>query len=470
LPALPRSSRAAFALALALLATSPARAVAPFTLELVDSNPLGSVGESSSMKVDHLGHPHIAYYDAVNGNLKYASHDGANWIVETADGSPEDVGEFCALALDSLDRPYIAYYDDTHQRLMYTAKLGAAWTREIADTASFDCGWYPTIAIDRTGRAWIASYDRGAGNPRVSVRNPGGGWTGQYLDTTFALSGFYASIAIDPGGTPHVGYYDLSGKKLVYATQRRSGPNLVWVQETADSSADDVGIFSSLAVDRFGRVEMAYMDLTTADLKWAIRDPVSGHWSRAFVHSGIDEVGYNCSLAIDPIGYPLISYHNGTAGTLMLARRDAGGWHRQTVDDSPGIVGLYSSVGTDAQGDYRISYWDGSARTLKFAWGPSVVLTGVPPVTIAAPRLSVAPNPARAGARVRFLVGDPDVASVEVMDIAGRRVAKLALGSDHAAEWDQRGDGGALPPGVYLARARYRDGSHGAMTRLILIR
>jgi hypothetical protein len=455
-----------------VLAATPALAVAPYTLETVDSNPSGSVGESSSMKVDHLGHPHVAYYDAVNGNLKYASHDGTNWVVETADGTADDVGEFCALALDSLDRPHIAYYDDTHQRLMYTAKLGASWSREIADTASFDCGWYPSIAVDRTGQPWIASYDRGAGNPRVSRRNAGGGWTGQYLDTTFALSGFYASIALDPGGTPHVGYYDLSGKKLIYATRRPNAnhTDFVWVQETADSSADDVGIFSSLAVDRFGRVEMAYMDLTTADLKWAIRDATSGHWARAIVHGGIEEVGYNCSIALDPIGYPIVSYHNGTAGTLMLARRDVGGWHRQTVDDSPGIVGLYSSVGTDAQGNFRISYWDGTAHTLKFAWGPTVTLTGAPPLAVAVPRLVMAPNPARAGARVRFLAGDPDVASVEVLDIAGRRVTQLALGADHAAEWDQRGEGGALPPGVYLARALRSDGSHVAMTRLVLIR
>jgi len=205
-------------------------------------------------------------------------------------------------------------------------------------------------------------------------------------------------------------------------------------------------------------------------LKWAIRDATSGHWARTVVHGGIEEVGYNCSIAIDPIGYPIVSYHNGTAGSLMLARRDVTGWHRQTVDDSPGIVGLYSSVGTDAQGNFRMSYWDGTAHTLKFAWGPTVTLTGAPPLAVAVPRLVMAPNPARAGARVRFLAGDPDVASIEVLDIAGRRVTQLAPGADHAAEWDQRGEGGALPPGVYLARALRGDGSHVAMTRFVLIR
>src|SRR5262249_12610226 len=146
LRALTRSSRAAFvplAVTLACFVATQARAVAPFTLELVDSNPAGSVGESSSLKVDHLGHPHVAYYDGVNGNLKYAFHDGTNWVVTTADGSTDDVGEFCALALDSLDRPHIAYYDGTHQRLMYTRKLGATGAREVVDTAGFDCSSEP---------------------------------------------------------------------------------------------------------------------------------------------------------------------------------------------------------------------------------------------------------------------------------------------------------------------------------------
>src|SRR5262249_28625340 len=156
-----------------------------------------------------------------------------------------------------------------------------------------------------------------------------------------------------------------------------------------------VGLYASLRVDRFGRVHVAYMDLTTADLRWALRDNLGGQWRHETVHGGPDEVGYDCSLTLDPIGYPNIAYHNGTTGTLMLARPDAAGWHLQTVDASPGIVGLYSSVGTDAQGNLRISYWDGTAYDLKFAWGPSVVALDVPPLV--APRvrgLVMSPNPA----------------------------------------------------------------------------
>ena len=467
--------RVAFALFTVLagccLFPAVAAAVAPFTLELVDSDPAGSMGESSSMKVDHLGHPHVAYYDAVHGNLKYAFHNGTNWVVTTADNSADDVGEFCAIALDSLDRPHIAYYDGAHQRLMYTAKLGATWTREVVN-ASFDCGWHPSIATDRAGRVWISSYDRGVGNPRIDVRAPAGGWTGEYIDTTFTLSGFYTSIATDRGSVPHVAYYDLDGHKLIYATRRLNAQQtkLVWVQQTADSGAHDVGLFPSLVVDRFGRVQISYMDLTTADLMWAIRDPNSGQWSHLTVDGGLDEVGYYCSMALDPVGYPAIAYHDGTLGILRLARRDAAGWHLQTVDDSPGVIGLYSSIGSDSQGNLRMSYWDGTARTLKFAWGPSTVLTGVPPLAVAGgPHLVLAPNPARAGSRVRFLAHGLDAERVEILDIAGRRMLELPLDQDREADWNPAGGGASMPAGVYLARALRADGTHAAIARLVIV-
>mgnify|MGYP003336835270 FL=1 len=115
-----------------------ALAVAPFVLETVDGGAGQAVGEYSSMKLDRKGHPHIAYYDAGNSQLKYAHHDGTRWLVETADASTTaDVGQFASLALDTLNRPHIAYYDQTHGKLMYTTRVGTTWIREIADANSF---------------------------------------------------------------------------------------------------------------------------------------------------------------------------------------------------------------------------------------------------------------------------------------------------------------------------------------------
>ncbi len=77
---------------------------------------------------------------------------------------------------------------------------------------------------------------------------------------------------------------------------------------------------------------------------------------------------------------------------------------------------------------------------------------------IAAPMLRpVRPNPARSSIEVQWVQPRAASISVEVFDVAGRRVATLAQGSSdagaHARTWDRRGADGALAgAGVYFVR------------------
>jgi hypothetical protein len=450
--------------ALCTFTSNSARAVAPFTLEQVDGGAGSVVGEYSSLRLDRSGRPHIAYYDGVQGDLKYASFNGTAWTIETADGSPHDVGQFTSLALDTLNRPHIAYYDESIGKLRYATKVGTTWTHEIADSASFDCGWYTSITLDSFQRPWIASYDRGAGNPRLSIRGASG-WTGQYVDTSFNMSGFYISLALDAGNNPHVAYYDLTTTTLIYSRLQLGS----WIHEIVESSANDVGLYCSLAIDRFGRVHLSYLDLTNGRLRYARRDPwQGGGWLSETVQNGPD-IGYDCALTLDPTGWPNISYHDGVAGDLRFARRDGTGWHTQTVDDSPNIVGLYTSIATDASGNLSMSYWDGTDFTLHYARGPSQVLTDTPPAAHSN-HFSLSPNPARAGARVRFTTGEAGVEAVYVFDLAGRRLARVRADASGTAEWDTHTDRGTqAAPGLYFVRPARRDGSLGEVRRLALV-
>jgi len=465
------SPRTASGLGLALLATlalaaGPARAVPPFTLQTVEGGPGQYVGEFSSLKLDRQGRPHIAYYDGLLGRLRYAHHDGSDWHLETADPTLDDTGQFASIALDSLGQPHIAYYDATVRKLFYTRKVGPNWVREQADTASFDCGWYPSLAFDRHGRPWIASYDRGHGHPRLNMRQPSGSWTAEFVDTTTDLDGYYISLALEGVDTPipHVTYYDLTLGALVYARR----PKDQWVIEIADSSSDDIGLYSSLQLDRFGRAHVAYMDITHGALRYAVRDRATGKWVRETVDSSPDFIGYDCSLALDPTGWPNISYHDGDLSQLGYARRDAAGWHTQIVDDSPGVVGLYTSIDCDSTGQVAISYWDGTAFTLKYARGPSNVLTDVTPATGARAGFVIAPNPVRAGRELRFSSRDAAIASFELFDPAGRRVARLDAAPGGATSWTPAP--ASVPVGILFARALDREGRTLATRRVVFLR
>lgn len=83
-------------------------------------------------------------------------------------------------------------------------------------------------------------------------------------------------------------------------------------------------------------------------------------------------------------------------------------------------------------------------------------LTGVPEAPVAGVRLAAAPNPFTRDIRIEFTSPFAGArARVQVLDLAGRRVAGLRDGpapsGTTGVRWDGRADDGAdLPPGVYL--------------------
>ena len=48
-------------------------------------------GEYTSLAFNWAGNPRISYYDNTNGDLKYASYNGAAWAITTVDSAGEGV-------------------------------------------------------------------------------------------------------------------------------------------------------------------------------------------------------------------------------------------------------------------------------------------------------------------------------------------------------------------------------------------
>ena len=90
-----------------------------------------------------------------------------------------------------------------------------------------------------------------------------------------------------------------------------------------------------------------------------------------------------------------------------------------------------------------------------------------------APRLAVSPNPTNPATTVSFRLGDPEDVGLEVYDLRGRLVARLAEGilaaGDHQARWDGTDVAGRrVPSGTYVLRLR--TGSAIQTQRLTLVR
>lgn len=78
--------------------------------ECVDT--LGGIDGQISLSLDRNDRPHIAYYDGINGDLKYASLTSSGWEVQIVD-EVGDVGLYPSLAMDRYGLPHISYRDNT---------------------------------------------------------------------------------------------------------------------------------------------------------------------------------------------------------------------------------------------------------------------------------------------------------------------------------------------------------------------
>ena len=329
----------------------------------LDSN--GNVGQYSSIAVDGAGKVHISYYDSSNGYLKYISGQSAVW------GAPEivdrvgNVGRYSSIALsvNLQGGPvvHIGYYDSTGANLRYATNTTGSWVVDSTLDSGGDVGRQASLALslDTYGNPVVhISYFDATFNNLKYITNATLAWVSSSIDAA-GDAGRYSSLAVDKTGRLHIGYYDLLARKLKYATNA-SG---VWV-ESFVPDAGDVGRYASLAVDGTGSVHISYYDLDNGDLKYATN--ASGAWVVAVV-DGVGDVGSYTSLKIDGLGMIHISYYDATRAALKHATNASGSWLTDTVDGLPANVGWYSSLAVDGNNKLHISYYDVTDRNLKYA-------------------------------------------------------------------------------------------------------
>jgi len=350
------------------------------TPDTVDS--AGDVGRYTSLAFDGLGNPAISYYDATNGNLKYAHRNGARWIgADPSSLVPDtvditgDVGWYTSLAFDSSDNPAISYYDVTEGDLKYAHSNGTTWDIVPVDLDGV-VGQYTSLAFDSSDNPVISYYD--ATNDYVKYAYSDG--TSWHKDIVYSISevGRYTSLAFDSWGDPAISYYDVRQGDLQYA-HRRDGS---WEIETVDNSGD-VGQYTSLAFDKGSPAypAISYYDATNGDLKYARWDATKEKWVGAAASSSAPDrvdgvgadVGQYTSLAFDSSGKPAISYYDATNGNLKYARLSGSKWvgmsdpNKPDTVDSSGDVGRYTSLAFDSSGKPAISYYDATKDDLKYA-------------------------------------------------------------------------------------------------------
>lgn len=128
------------------------------------------VGRHSSLVVGADNASRISYFDATNLDLKYAActgscdSAGATFALSVVD-APDDRGRFSSIEVDASDRPHIAYYDATAGNLRFASCVSncapaqtPVFSLRVLDEAG-DVGQHASLALTPLGRPRVSYLD-----------------------------------------------------------------------------------------------------------------------------------------------------------------------------------------------------------------------------------------------------------------------------------------------------------------------
>jgi len=393
-------------------ASASAAANAPWFNIEVDTP--GNTGQHPSIAIDPAtGRIYISYYDATTKNLRLAmsrfSGSGGNcgpgnsWTCQTVDDT-YGVGQFSSIAVNpSTGGIGIAYYDATNGQLKYAHGEICAicpWSIDIIDKPiAFpldNMGKYASIKFDKFGNPSIAYYfEITSGVDSLMVASYvggnadcGSGTAKGWLCSTIQSGegvGQYASLALDGSDRPRIAYYHGGNDALMYAYHN----GVSWtIREILPTTS---GQYASLYVDvdNGDLPHIAHYDSSNGNLEYAVYVGSGGNcgfnnsatkfeWQCIEIESvGTSTHPKGVSLAVDAAGYPIIAYQS-TSGSLNVAHPLAalglsvgGGncgpenpfstWYCQTVrSHSPWVPyrqGDYVSIAVNQSGLATIAYF-----------------------------------------------------------------------------------------------------------------
>lgn len=144
-----------------------------------------------------------------------------------------------------------------------------------------------------------------------------------------------------------------------------SANSQVWNREVADSSGNDLGYFSSLALDQSDNPVFVHMDLDFYDLRYLER--IDGEWTVKVIDS-TGYTGFSCDLELDDNQVPHICFEQGALiydptfnyGVNYLTR-DQTDWSKVTIEEYafyvPTLLHSFASIDLTSAGQPVIGYW-----------------------------------------------------------------------------------------------------------------
>ncbi len=280
------------------------------SISTVDIGP--SIGQRwPSLRIGANGLPSISYYDADTGEIKVATCANpscsavASIAVVEFTGSLLDVSTSLAIGADGF--PVMVYNTIADDELRIAKCVDPACLVTPVITAIEPAGVFgSSIAIGDDGFP-VISFFRPPGSLAVakcSDQSCSATRTVTVVDAPSNVVGTYTSIAIGTDGRPVISYQDASAGDLKAA--KCANPNCTGsaTVTVVDSSANFLGVLTSIAVGMDGRPIIAHLDVDTWTLRVAhcANAACTGASTVTAVDTTGNQVGHSPSIAIGSDG------------------------------------------------------------------------------------------------------------------------------------------------------------------------
>jgi hypothetical protein len=201
-----------------------------------------------------------------------------------------------------------------------------------------DVGMHASMAVDAKGNVCVSSY-----------------WRTHKLTATHQE--LVGALVYTKGKIGHDGVVDF-GKPVVVDGDLRDTKN--------PTGGKNVGLYTSLQLNKDGLARISYYDKDDGDLKYAY-ETAAGKWTIDVVDAAGNVGGYT-SLVLEN-DQPRIAYYDFDNLHLKFAAKIAGTWSTTTVDDNVWDSGKFTSIASDGNGNLGIAYYDNTNGDLGYAFG-----------------------------------------------------------------------------------------------------
>ena len=273
-------------------------------------DPFGAVrADGNDLAIDSAGLLHRVWRDRDTHALRYATRTPLHaWTnPQTLDASP--VGGQMSLALDPLTgRPAVAYYDRINGDLKYASKLSGTWNVSVLDQTG-DVGDFPSLLITAQGKQVITYYDRTRGDLKWATQTAQGPWTPATIDAGFSGEnvGAYSSVIEGPRRALMVAYADNTSGMLRLATLPNGAT--AWSLSIIDSGmpigVTDISLLAGVGGvplvayrdAHFKRLKVAFQVSAISWQTWQLPIGDSGGYASLFLSNGTPYVLHNDRLS-----------------------------------------------------------------------------------------------------------------------------------------------------------------------------